>query len=282
MLANATARLSQPREATTTVVVGETALFVGGWTAGTPLPTVDLFDATTATWSTATLSEARVAPATAVIGDLLIIAGGVPRNGGASRAVDIYDARSGTWTAATLSRPLACVLTYAGRRYDAAPAIVVAGRYALFVFQDAVDVLDTDSAAWATQALAEPRTYPTVAVFGETVLIAGGTEQRGFYMPSAAVDVFEGAAGTCSQAQLSARRTKATSVTVGSTAIIAGGIGASDPSERRDFTANSADLYDGASGTWSSAPLSGCPRHTATRPTTTGRRTRPTPSAATR
>jgi hypothetical protein len=245
-----TARISEPRHAITPVTVGETALFVGGWTDGDVLPTVDLFDAKTASWSTAALSEPRVGPVTAIIGDLLIIAGGRPRNGGSSRAVDIYDSRSGTWAAATLSRPFYGGLTYDGSEYNGQPPIVVAGRFAVFISTEAVDVFNTATGAWATHVLAEPRYWPAVAVVGETVVIAGGNLQG---KASAAVDLFDGATETWSQATLSVARTHAAPAVAGSMAIIAGGYRPTETSDPPPIPV--ADLYDAATGTWTTSPL---------------------------
>jgi hypothetical protein len=249
-IAHTSTLLSQPREDPSAVVVGSTVLFVGGLTNGNPLPTVDIFDVATATWSTAALSEPRTGPATAVVGDILIVAGGANRIGAPSRTVDLFDARTGVWSTTTLSQPLG------GWRQEGMTTdrIVVAGHYALFVFQDAVDVLDATSGTRATHRLAAPRANKSVAVVGETVLIAGGFVSG---KASDVIDIFDGATGGWREAALSAPRAYAAPVVVGTTAIFAGG--ANKPINTSIGTPATgvpiADLYDASTGTWTSAPL---------------------------
>jgi type I site-specific restriction endonuclease len=86
---------------------GNLAFFAGGalenWK---PSDRVDIFDASTQTWSTATLSEARYELAAAAAGDFVVFGGGtVDEYKSSSAVVDLYFVSNKTWYTARLSAP---------------------------------------------------------------------------------------------------------------------------------------------------------------------------------
>jgi hypothetical protein len=112
------------------------------------------------------------------------------------------------------------------------------------------------SSQWSQAPLSEPRVHFTLATVGSKVLFAGGTTDG---TPNAAtapgtVDIYDGATGEWSTAALSQVRLAPTAVAVGTTALFAGG----DSAVSRGTSTVSAvvDIYDDATGQWSSASLS--------------------------
>jgi hypothetical protein len=248
--------LSQARHDLSAASVGNVALFAGGNLSGSDAVSdvVDLWDATTGTWSTATLSVARARPAAVVSGSLAFFAGGYRVNSnfgyiGGYDAVDVYDAATGTWSTAQLSR---------GRWGLAAAA---AGTQVLFVGGsrtngppfppvDTIDIHDVATGQWSTAALGVPRTRLAATSVGNVALFAGG-----YHVPSqvpvplAAVDLYDASTGQWSTASLSVARYDLSATSVGPVALFAGGIAANGVSA-------AVDLWDATTGQWSTATLS--------------------------
>ena len=64
---------------------------------------MDIYDASTGTWSVAHLSEARTSITSAVLGNKVFFAGGTKDWMYGSRVVDIYDISTNTWSTALLT-----------------------------------------------------------------------------------------------------------------------------------------------------------------------------------
>lgn len=102
-----TATLSEPRDARAAVVVGNYAMFAGGWAGKTMSKRVDIYNFTTGEWSIDSLSEARAFIGAASVGDKAIFAGGMTAENTRSYTIDIFDVSDSTWTTASLSSPRA-------------------------------------------------------------------------------------------------------------------------------------------------------------------------------
>src|SRR3954447_1891878 len=99
------ASLGEPHTGGTAVTVGNTVLFAGGATSGTPSDVVEIYDRSSGQWTRAALARGRVGPSTARVGTGRVVAGGRESSGEAPRLVDLYDLASGEWSVATLHSP---------------------------------------------------------------------------------------------------------------------------------------------------------------------------------
>ncbi|MGE0141908.1 MAG: Kelch repeat-containing protein [Planctomycetota bacterium] len=206
-----------------------------------------------AQWSTALLSVARQGHSAVTVGDLALFAGG--RLGQTtSSIVDIYDRTNGTWSTTSLSVP----------RSDLAATTI--GPYAMFaggVIDAAtesavVDVFDSRTRTWSTASLSQARFQLAATTLGNKAIFAGGAFGgigTGSALASAVVDIYDAALGApgdpnaWSTTVLSRARGGLAAESAGGQAVFAGGF---------DGTAALAtvDIYDDASGTWSTAALS--------------------------
>ncbi|MFO1053732.1 MAG: kelch repeat-containing protein [Planctomycetota bacterium] len=206
-----------------------------------------------AQWSTALLTTARQGLSAATVGDLALFAGG-RANLTTSPVVDIYDRATGTWTTATLSVP----------RSDFAATTI--GPYALFAggaidgFTEAavVDVFDSRTRTWSTTTLSQARFSLAATTVGGKAIFAGGAIGgigTGGAVPSAVVDVYDSSIGAPSDPNawsttvLSRPRGGLVAASAGGKALFAGGFDGFAPS-------GTVDIYDDATGTWSTASLS--------------------------
>jgi len=193
----ATATLSVARWALAASSVGDVALFAGGWDttgdgdgdsddhdAGHNSTAVDIYHATSGTWTTATLSVPRWFLAATSVGGVALFGGGW--NGThVSAAVDIYHATSGTWTTATLS---------VARDYLAATsvgdvALFGGGQNATGYASATVDIYHATSGTWTTATLSMARWYLAATSVGDVALFGGGAINAS-NDASAAVDIY--------------------------------------------------------------------------------------------
>jgi hypothetical protein len=105
--------------------VGNLAIFAGGTfnSSFVSSAVVDIYNASSSSWTTASLSQARYALAATSLGSLALFGGG-QHGSAALPVVDIYNASANSWTTASLSQ---------GRRYLAATSV---GSLALFAGGD--------------------------------------------------------------------------------------------------------------------------------------------------
>jgi hypothetical protein len=241
-----TGTLSAARFGYAVARVGTRVLFAGGYTCATtaptscddqtPFATVDIYDASSGTWSTASLSEARSAAATATLGSRVFFAGGTV---GAlpSATVDVYDAATGQWSTASLSEPRWAIATATiGTRI-----IFAGGGFPRNNHSAVVDVYDTTTGQWSTDGLPSGGSIPRRLTLGSQILFAGGDT----------IDLYDGMTGQWSAARLSEPRNGYAVGVAGTRALFAGGEGCT----RRLPSTNSCadvgslttvDIYDSA------------------------------------
>jgi hypothetical protein len=102
--------LSVARWGIASIAVGNKIYFAGGELGDGAFDiyysTVDIYDASTNTWSVATLSQPRSHIAAAAIGNKIFFAGGEKNlSYTTSNVVDIYDTLTQTWSTEHLSEP---------------------------------------------------------------------------------------------------------------------------------------------------------------------------------
>jgi hypothetical protein len=119
-----------------------------------------------------------------------------------------------------------------------------------------VDIYDAATGQWSTATLSEHLSRPQAATVGTQVLVAAN---RTSLLPggrvSDRVDIYDAATGQWSTATLSVARAAPFPATVGSLVLFAGGtLGRTPPNDA--VTSDRIDLYDSATGAWSTATLS--------------------------
>jgi hypothetical protein len=324
----ATARLSQPRarpfaDAPTAAVVGTRVLFAGGEVGPGVSEVVDIYDAATGQWTTSRPPHpGPIALAVTVGSSVLAVWGYGPQPGTSVRAA-VYDGTTGQWhdtgllprvlspwsQSATAVGPFGLVVGQAVIPPATSPtpvpppsdfpvdvdlynsatgqwtsttappmnlgaAIAIVGTTAIFAGgspgclvgpgvrcpgpSDAVALFDASRQQWASARLSEPRGLVAATTVGSKALFAGGsttgpppTEVR----DSNVVDIYDAATGRWSTARLSEARVFLAAASVGSRALFAGGlVGTSGGAEARP--SDRVDIYDSATGEWSTARLS--------------------------
>jgi N-acetylneuraminic acid mutarotase len=178
------AELKDARSAMAAAVVGNRVLFAGGsyWadaTAANPvkLNTVDIYDASTNTWSTAALSEARAYLTATTVGNKVLFAGD------GSFTVDVYNATTNSWSTTRLSLVIPVSST-----------AVLGSKVAFFIGDPnnrRLDIYDASANSWSQSELSKPlSSFPITA--GNKVFLGGGTvytNATGFpeYIPTSSV-----------------------------------------------------------------------------------------------
>lgn len=164
--------------------------------------------------------------------------------------VDIYDAATGAWSTDALAVP---------RRNLAATSVgtkaLFAGGFGVNVRSREVDIYDTATDRWSSARLSLARSQLAATTVGDKAIFAGGMRSG---RESEAVDIYDDATGAWSTATLSQARSDIGAASVGTLAIFAGGSSAvlsqlSDASI--DAVTALVDIYDDATGSWSSATL---------------------------
>src|SRR5688572_23989920 len=252
-----TTALSTGRTDLVAASVGTRMLFIGGcWVAcehprALQVSTVtDVYESVSGQRTAATLSEARARSALASVGEKVLIAGGSRSyQGPVTAAVDLYDAATGQWSTATLSEPRAGITAAI-----VSTKAIFAGGYTYEGSSTkpltAIDIFDSATGQWSTASLSRRGAEPSVATIGGKAL----------FVVLGAVDLYDDAAGQWSTASLSVDRISVAVATVGTRALFAGGFtcpGLSTPPYRcqGDYSAV-VDIFDAATGQWSTATLS--------------------------
>ncbi len=190
----------------------------------------------------AALSEPRGDGVAVVVGSQALFAGGDTVGARPTDRVDVYDAPTGRWSTARLSQ--------AGIGLTA----TTLGMLAFFAGGSTVDIYDASTGVWSTSTLSQPRFLMSSAAVAGQVLFAGGHSQVGMGTASAAVDIYDVATGRWSTAALSQARDNLSVTTVGTKAIFAGGV--FDDANGYAKASDIVDIYDAATGLWSTAMLS--------------------------
>lgn len=186
----APAVLSQARGGIAATVVGNLAIFAGGWInlSGVTSDRVDIYNFTTNTWSQATLSQARAYASAATVGSKVIIAGGITTLNSPTNRVDIYDAETGLWTQATLSSPRS--FSDNGATLNGKVYFPGGGNFHGSGFNTAsnvIDVYDAASNSWSVMNLQTARVEHSVIAVGDYLVVAGGRNNSG---PLSSVEIY--------------------------------------------------------------------------------------------
>ena len=225
-----TAALSQVRSSLAATTVDNKAIFAGGVWSSSCWATVfsdvvDMYDASTNTWSIATLSQARAGIAATTVGSKVLFAGGsysyAPyQSAFSSNVVDIYDATTDTWSTTTL--PVACSSmagTSVGNKAIFAGGVTDNGT----TIVDIVQIYDVDTDTWSISALSEERIGLAATTLDNKAIFAGGRQR--WPNSSSAVDIYDVESDTWTTTTLSEARYNLTETTVDNMALFAGGEG---------------------------------------------------------
>jgi hypothetical protein len=194
------------------------------------------------------LSLNRSVYMSAAAADKMVFAGGgsdINGNYVPTNLVDIYNLTTKTWSTAQLSRK------------DFQNAIPAGNRILFTGSEGNIDVYDAAANTWSVLSSnpAAGRFLHSIAVLGNKVFFAGGFSN---VTPNSVVNIYDAASGTWSVAQLSEARAGMVTATVGNKLVFAGGFRkfnaideyAEDPSKK-------VDIYDGVTGSWTTADLPG-------------------------
>ena len=174
-----TAELSIGRSEMDVAVCGNKIFFAGGtdhddngwWTF---YSNVDIYDASTDTWSVSSLSVPRAYMAGGSVGNKVFFAGGnssfTNHTGGIENLVDIYDLSTNAWSSATLSeaRMNLSAVTEGNKIYFAG------GHQVCPFISKRVDIYDNATNSWSATTLNEPKTSHGSIAFAGKIYWAGG------------------------------------------------------------------------------------------------------------
>lgn len=192
--------LNDPRKLSVAAAVGNKIIFAGG----IPVPvgpgpnfsaTVDIYDATTNSWSTASLSQPRSGMTVATMGTKVFFAGGTGmlpsgRVGLTSR-VDIYDAVANTWS--TMEMPHA----------DGLLSSLASGNKLVIVGGNFADIYNAGSKTWKTINFGQPRYLITATNVKGKFYFAGGVTNKSTLTPTSRIDIYDPVTDSWSVSQLS-------------------------------------------------------------------------------
>lgn len=226
------ANLSKPGFYVQAVSYQNTALFAGFYDVVTFSPlnmsfsnVVNIYNATTGTWSVDTLSQARGNMSATVVGDLALFAGGQTSTTTMSKRVDIYHFTTGTWSTASLSiaRGFSAAVTVGNK------AIFAGGTTSLNMQSNAVDIFDYETGEWSTATLSAPRSFTTkgAAACGKAFFAGGGKLNLptfSFNAGSNVIDIYDAESGTWSTDTLSRFIVNHSVVATQNQILIAGGV----------------------------------------------------------
>jgi hypothetical protein len=226
-----TGSLSHARGELAATSAGGQVIFAGGQVNAVPdrSDVADLYDPKTGQWTTGKLSAPRSAfAATSVGGKALFVGDGAE----GSRTVDIYDSSTGQWSTDILPHTSHAVVgTSVGDR-----AIFVGG---------AADVYDGATGRWSTAPLPEGEFFRAATTVGSKALFASDT---------GVVVLYDNVSGRWQVAKHSLGRQGVAATSVGTKAIFAGGYHYGRHGQR--IESDAVDVYDSATGAWSTATLS--------------------------
>jgi N-acetylneuraminic acid mutarotase len=199
---------------------------------------VDIYDVSTAQWTTAQLSNARSRIAAAAAGNTVIFAGG-----SASSAVDIYDMSTNQWSVGSLSVPRTSLAGAA-----AGTKIVFAGGATGTGASNAVDIYDVTTKLWSTANLSVPRSSPAAAAAGNKILFVGGRGDDEF---TTAVDIYDVSTGEWTASTQNGMGHSYSSVlSSGNMILFAGGQVAIEMGSDETVPYLNIDVYNVTTGDW--------------------------------
>lgn len=168
-----------------------------------------------------------------------------------STKYELYDFVTNTWTTNNMiqSRPNVKAATINGVSYFGGGGFIGVSSYNFF---KNVDIYHEATNTWSTTSLSTARIVGGTAAVGNKVLFAGGRQILNY---SNRVDIFDVTTGIRTTHNLSQGRSGMAVAVVGSKVIFAGGECGSIPNGIYTES-NKVDIYDDATGLWSTALLS--------------------------
>lgn len=217
--ARTSAKISKGRSNIACGASGNKIVFAGGWYWDMmynvlPANTVDIYDASTNTWTKTTLSSKRQDIGVAVVGNKIIFAGG-QGNTGVTNKVDVYDVSTNTWVTSLM--PTA--------RYAMRSAVIGTNAYFAgngVTVDNSVAVYNSLTNTWSSIYMPTTLQYFSMSVINNKLYFAGGTVP-GTSTYSNLVQVYDPATNTWSNLNLSIARTGVAAATVGLKGFFAGG-----------------------------------------------------------
>ena len=168
-------QLSHFRVGAAIASVGNKILFAGGGDGfgDNQSSRVDIYDASSDTWTVESLSVERQGLVAATIGDKVLFAGGfgypVGNNWGEFNIVDIYNNSNDSWSIATLSQArMDIAATSAGNK-----VYFAGGRNGMNVSKT-IDIYDAATNSWSVSSLQQPRTDMANIADNSKIFWAGG------------------------------------------------------------------------------------------------------------
>ena len=183
-----TANLSVPRFYITAIAAGNKILFAGGFSGEIGdleyyHSTVDIYDATTNTWSVDSMNKRCYGMSAATVGNKVLFAGGYVQfvndnttTYGWSYTVELYDISTKTWSTSYLNETKEGIsaVTLNNKVY------LAGGRSRSSKYSDKVDIYDNGSNAWSTTTLSTPRLVVGGGIaFSNKIFWAGGVDDLG-------------------------------------------------------------------------------------------------------
>lgn len=233
-----TANLSLARFAIGVAAAGTKILFAGGSTYNTgvfnfnevPSNVVDIYDASTNTWSASTLPQSKSFCGVASLGNKIVFAGGQTVSGGnltLSSEADIFDVSTNSWSTAQIG----VARTFIAGASAGNEIIFGGGLISGYFFTNVVDIYNISTGAWTSDTLSQARDAASATGAGNLVFIGGGESSAGPGIPattggiaSATVDIYNTTTGKwLTPMQLSAGKDFLGSGSSGNTVVFAGG-----------------------------------------------------------
>ena len=193
-----TASLSEGRAGITAITVGDKIIFAGGYKKldGDDYPddlskAVDIYNASTNSWSTSQLPTAAFGASAAATGNKVMF-----HFENTPDYVSIYDIAANSWSTAPLSNP-----RYYTKVISIGNKILVVGGSKSFSASAIVDIYDATSNSWSTTNLNYPGTVVWSAALGNKLLISNNSG----YGVGNVFDVYDASTNTMSAIRLNYR-----------------------------------------------------------------------------
>jgi outer membrane lipoprotein-sorting protein len=193
-----TVSLSEGRAGITAITVGDKIIFAGGYKHldGDDYPddlskAVDVYNASTNSWSTSQLPTAAFGGSAAATGNKVVF-----HFEGTPDYVSIYDIAANSWSTAPLSKP-----RYYTKVISIGNKILVAGGELRGMASATVDIYDAASNSWSTTNLNYPGTVVWSAALGNKLLISNNSG----YGDGNVFDVYDASTNTMSAIRLNYR-----------------------------------------------------------------------------
>jgi hypothetical protein len=164
---------------------------------------------------------------------------------------EIYDFTTGLWTSKTFlpARTGIKAVANGGKAYFAGGGFITVWNQVMY---KNIDIYNSATNVWSTANLSQARSVGATAAVGNKVLFAGGRQVLAY---SNRVDIFDVNTGVRTTTALSQARNNMAVAIIGSKVIFAGGESGSIVNGVYSAS-NKVDIYDDATGLWSTALLS--------------------------